>query len=406
MKRKKWFLFMVAVVISSVLWSCISWATDAGSRQEAAANAINAFGLELYQKLKLKDSNLFFSPYSISVALSMVCAGARGQTRDQIAEVLHSKSDRECLAADFGSLNRDLADSILKGESELNLANGFWLQKGYDFKPEYLEFMGNTYGAHPSELDFKRDPESARDEINKWVAQQTRDKIKDLITEGAINTLTRFVLANAIYFKGKWDSEFEKKLTKDAPFASLDGKKTTIPMMNREGVFGYATGDGFQALAMAYKEGQLSMVVLLPAKGVSLKDFEKRLNPDTVSKWLHELKETKVDVYFPKFKKNTPVYPLDSILKAIGMTDAFSKEADFSGMNTTKGLHVSAVVHKAFVDVNEEGTEAAAATASIGRHSGSINPRKTVFRADRPFVFFIRHNPTNTILFLGRFAKP
>ena len=175
--------------------------------------------------------------------------------------------------------------------------------------------------------------------------------------------------------------------------------------MNREGVFGYLTGDGFQALEMAYKEGHLSMVVLLPAKGVSLKDFEERLNPDAVSQWLRDLKETKVDVYFPKFKKHTPVYPLDSILKAFGMTDAFSKEADFSGMSTTKGLHVSAVVHKAFVDVNEEGTEAAAATGS-GLHSASITPRKPVFRADRPFVFFIRHKPTNTILFLGRFTKP
>ncbi len=405
MKREKQFLCIVAVVILSVLWSCISWATDAGSRQEAAANAINAFGLELYQKLKHQDTNLFFSPYSISVALSMTCAGARGQTRDQIAQALHTKSDRECLAADFGSLNRDLADSILKGEGVLNLANGLWLQKGYDFNSEYLKLMENIYGAHPSELDFKGDPKSAVEEINKWVSRQTRDKIRELITEGAIDPLTRLVLTNAIYFKGKWDSEFEKKLTKDAPFTSLDSKKTSIPMMHRMGVFGYLTGDGFQALEMAYKEGHLSMFVLLPANGVTLKDFEERLNPDEVSQWLREIKETEVDVYFPKFKKNTPVYPLDSILKTIGMTDAFSKEADFSGMSTTKGLHVSAVVHKAFVDVNEEGTEAAAATG-IAVRSLSINPQKPVFRADRPFVFFIRHNPTNTILFLGRFTKP
>ena len=335
----------------------------------------------------------------------MTCAGARGQTRDQIAQVLHSKLDRECLAADFGSLNRDLADSNLKGEGELNLANGLWLQKGYDFNPEYLKFMENSYGAHPSELDFKRDPKSAGEEINKWVSLQTRDKIRELITEGTIDPLTRFVLANAIYFKGKWDSEFEKKLTKDAPFTSLDGKKTSIPMMNRTGVFGYLEGDGFQALEMPYKGGNLSMVVLLPANGASLKDFEEKLNPDTLSGWLRELNETKVDVYFPKFKQDTPVYVLDPVLKAIGMTDAFSKEADFSGMSTTKGLYVSAVVHKAFVDVNEEGTEAAAVTG-IGVRSASITPKKPVFRADRPFIFFIRHNPTNTILFLGRFTRP
>ncbi|MGO9567323.1 MAG: serpin family protein [Desulfomonilaceae bacterium] len=404
MKRKR-LLSIVAVIISSVLWSCISWATDTESQKGATASAINAFGLELYQKLKNQDENLFFSPYSISVALSMTCAGARGQTRDQIAQALHAKSDRECLARDFGPLNRDLADSILKGEGELNLANGLWLQKGYNFKQEYLEFMGNTYGTHPSELDFKRDPKSAREEINKWVSRQTRDKIRDLMTEGAIGTGTRFVLANAIYFKGKWDREFKKELTKDAPFTSLDGKKASVPMMKREGTFGYATGDGFQALEMAYKAGQVSMIVLLPAKDFSLKNFEERLNPDTVSKWIHELKETKVDVYLPKFRMNTPVYRLDPMLKAMGMRNAFSKEADFSGMSTRKGLYISAVAHKAFVDVNEEGTEAAAATG-IGVRTASINPRKPIFRADRPFVFFIRHDPTNTILFLGRFTKP
>ena len=159
--------------------------------------------------------------------------------------------------------------------------------------------MENSYGAHPNELDFKSNPKSARDEINKWVAQQTRDKIRDLITEGAIDTLTRFVLANAIYFKDKWDSEFEKKLTKDAPFTSLDGKKTSIPMMNREGVFGYGAGDGFQSLEMAYKGGDLSMVVLLPAKGVSLKKFEERLNPDVVAGSGSPAKETEV-VIFPE----------------------------------------------------------------------------------------------------------
>ena len=214
MKRGKQFLCIVAVVISSVLWSGISCATDVGPRQRAAASAINAFGLELYQKLKHQDTNLFFSPYSISVALSMICAGAGGQTRYQIAQVLHSKSDRECLAADFGSLNRVLADSVLKGKSELNLANGLWLQKGYDFKPEYLEFMENTYGAHPSELDFKGDPKSTREEINKWVSRQTRDKIRELITEGAIDPLTRFVSCQCNLLQGQVGFGIRKKTHK------------------------------------------------------------------------------------------------------------------------------------------------------------------------------------------------
>ena len=393
------------LAISSLLWSSISLAAKAEPQKEPGLNPINEFGLELYQKLKSNDNNLFFSPYSISVALSMVCAGARGETRDQIAKATHSKSDRECLPAALESLNRDMADSNLKGNGELRVANGLWLQKGFDFNQDYLKVMKDSYGAQPNVLDFKANPEFARNEINKWVAQQTRDKIQDLMTKGSIDKLTRFVLANAIYFKGKWNSEFDKKLTKDSPFTSLDGKKTSVPMMHRDGMFGYSAGDGFQALAMPYKEGHLSMVVLLPSEGVSLKNFDEKLNPDLLSTWLRELKNTKVDVYFPKFKMTTPVYQLDPILKDMGMTKAFSKDADFSGMSPSKDLYISTVAHKAFVDVNEEGTEAAAATG-IAIRSAAMAPKKIVFKADRPFLFFIRHDPTDTILFFGRFIKP
>jgi serpin B len=264
MKREKLFLFIVGVVTSSIFWFSISGATDAEPRKAAAANTINAFGLELYQKLKNQDANLFFSPYSISVALSMTCAGARGKTRDQIAQALHSRVDGECLAPELGSLNRDLADSDRNGAVELKLANGLWVQKGYDFNSDYLNFMKNSYGASPNELDFKGDPASARSAINKWVALETRDKIRELIAEGTLDPQTRFVLTNAVYFKGKWNSEFGKELTKDAPFTSLDGKKTLIPMMHRTAMFGYLAGDGFQALEMPYKDDHLSMVVLLP----------------------------------------------------------------------------------------------------------------------------------------------
>ena len=403
--QNKRFLYIVVLAISSLLWSSISLAAKAEPKKERALNPINEFGLELYQKLKSNDKNLFFSPYSISIALSMVCAGARGETRDQIAKATHSKSDLKCLPAALEPLNRDMADSNLKGNGELRVANGLWLQKGFDFSQDYLKVMKDSYGAQPNVLDFKANPESARNEINKWVAQQTRDKIQDLMTKGSIDKLTRFVLANAIYFKGKWNSEFDKKLTKDSPFTSLDGKKTSVQMMHRDEMFGYSAGDGFQVLAMPYKEGHLSMVVLLPSEGFSLKNFDEKVNPNLLSTWLRELKNTKVDVYFPKFKMTTPVYQLDPILKDMGMTKAFSKDADFSGISPSKDLYISTVAHKAFVDINEEGTEAAAATG-IGVRAAAMPPKKVVFKADRPFLFFIRHDPTDTILFFGRFIKP
>ncbi len=403
MRSNKPYLYIVLLAILSLLWSSISLAAE--PQKEPALNPINEFGLELYQKLKGNDDNLFFSPYSISVALSMVCAGTRGETRDQIAKATHSKSYRECLPPAVELLNRDMAGSNPKGNGELRVANGLWLQKGFDFNQDYLKAAEETYGAHPSVLDFEANPESARSEINKWVAQQTRDKIQDLMTKGSIDRLTRFVLANAIYFKGKWNLEFDKKLTKKSPFTALDGKEASVPMMNRDGMFGYSAGDGFQVLAMPYKEGHLSMVVLLPAEGVSLKTFDEKLIPNMLSAWLRELKNTKVDVYIPKFRMTTPVYLLDPILKDMGMTKAFSKDADFSGMSPSKDLYISTVAHKAFVDVNEEGTEAAAATG-IGVRSAAIAPRKIVFKADRPFLFFIRHDPTDTILFFGRFIKP
>jgi serpin B len=405
MKRERHFLFIAAMVISSVLWSCISWATDAGSRQQTAANAINAFGLELYQKLKNQDPNLFFSPYSVSVAISMTCAAAGGKTLDQITRALHTEVDDECLSLELGSLDQDLGDSDRDGAVELKLANQLWLQKGNDFNPDYLKFMKSSYGASPNELDFKSDPASARSVINKWVARETRDKITELITEGAIDRQTQFVLTNAVYFKGKWSSEFRKDFTKDAPFTSLGGERSLVPLMHRTARFGYLPGDGFQALEMPYKDTRLSMVVLLPAESASLKDFEEKVTSEGLSQWIGQLKETQVSVFFPKFKRDTPVYSLVSVLESMGIKDAFSRGADFSRMSPATNLHVNAVLHKAFVDVNEQGTEAAASTVVAQRHS-SKKPPIPIFKADRPFVFLIRHKPSNSILFLGRFAKP
>lgn len=403
-KRNSKSLLVLTMVALIALWSGLSWAAGL-ERHKTTASSINFFGLDLYQLLKLKHKNLFFSPYSISVALSMACAGAQGETRNQIHQVLHSKSDNECLASDFPTLSNIIKDSNLDGSGEMYLANGIWLQKGFNFNQDYLSSMENNFGVHPSELDFMRDPKLAGKEINKWVTLQTQNKISELITSEAIGPATSLVLASAIYLKFKWDTEFQKELTMEAPFKSLDKKKTAVPMMHQTGTFAYLEDVGFQAIEMPYKGGKLSMIVILPADNVDLNVFENKFSDIKIAGWMGMMKKTKVEVYFPKFKRNAPVYQLVSALKPLGMTDAFSKLADFSGMSSAKGFSVSSIMHKAFIEVDEEGTEAPSVTA-IGEKAASIETPIPVFRADRPFTFFIRHNPTNTILFVGRFVSP
>jgi serpin B len=389
----------------------------------------NKFALELYAKLRAKEGNLFFSPYSISTALAMTYAGARGQTAVQMARTLqfpmgpYKAPDtdkkgqplyrierkligRENLGATFGALQKNLNARGKKGGYELSVANALWGQKDYGFLEEFLESVRTNYGGGLHEVDFIGATEPARRRINAWVEKETKKKIKELIKPGVLNALTRLVLTNAIYFKGNWARQFKEERTRQAPFTIADGRKVRTAMMNQKAKFKYMEGEDFQGLELPYVDDELSMIILLPRRVDGLADFERSLTSKGLSEWLGKLRKREVIVSVPKFKM-TSQFGLVDVLRGMGMKDAFVPDvADFSGMNGKRDLFVSAVVHKAYVDVNEEGTEAAAATGVVVGVT-SVGPQRTpVFRADHPFLFLIRDNNSGSILFIGRVMNP
>lgn len=368
----------------------------------------NAFALELYAKLKAQEGNLFLSPYSISTALAMTYAGARGNTAAQMAKVLHFELEEARLHRAFQKLINQLNAQGKKGGYQLSVANALWGQKGYGFLKEFLDLTRKHYGAGLHELDFVGATEAARKTINAWVEKETKAKIKDLIKPGVLDTTTRLVLTNAIYFKGDWASKFKEERTRPEPFHLGSGKSVDVPLMRQTEEFKYMEADGFQALELPYVGEHLSMVVLLPEKCDGLPALEKSLTRENLDKWLSQLRKQKVHVFVPKLKM-TCEFSLGEGLQAMGMTDAFGGSADFSGMNGKKDLLISAVLHKAFVEVNEEGTEAAAATAvvmGLKAARGTIPAAIPIFRADHPFLFLIRDTRSKSILFLGRVMNP
>jgi serpin B len=373
----------------------------------AVVKGNNAFAFDLYAQLKTKDGNLFFSPYSISGALAMTSAGARGPTLDETEKTLHYPPQDKLHPA-FQALTAGInGDPNVKRGYQLSTANALWGQKGYGFKPEFIKLTKDHYGAGLSEVDFAKE-EAARKTINDWVEKETHDKIKDLIKPGMLTVDTRLVLTNAIYFKGDWVSQFKKDRTKEEPFFLAGGKEVKAKLMHQTGTFNYADMQTFQALELPYVGKELSMIVLLPKKADGLAEMEKELNADKLNAVLARMRGVEgVDVTLPRFK-TTAEFDLGGTLRDLGMKRAFLPTgADFSGMGGREGdLFIGFVVHKAFVDVNEEGTEAAAATA-VGIHTtSSVPPPKPVFRADHPFVYLIRDNKTGSVLFLGRLADP
>ena len=313
---------------------------------------------------------------------------------------LHFLLGQERLHPAFAALLWELNAGGKPRGYQISMANALWGQKGYSFRNEFLTGLQTNYGAGLNEVDFIATTEQARTAINSWVQKQTRDRIKDLIKPGTLDADTRLVLTNAIYFKGNWDVQFKKERTMDAPFLGIS-QKINVPLMYEKGKFKYLQGDNFQALAQPYVGKDLSMVVLLPEKLNGLKEFEKTPTEAKLRDWLSRMHEVELDVRLPKFKM-TEEFDLRQVLSELGMPLAFEPgAADFSGMNGGKErLYISDVVHKAFVEVNEEGTEAAAATGAIFTTvSGRIGP---AFRADHPFIFLIRDNRSGAILFLGR----
>lgn len=366
------------------------------------AQATNKFAFDLYKQLRSGQDNLFFSPTSLSTALAMTYAGAEGKTEQQMAQVLHFDQEEQQLHDGFGTFAKIL-NSHAKGY-QLSMANRLWGQKTYPFQPEYLKLTQQVYGAELAQVDFAQS-EKTRQEINAWVEKQTNGKIEDLIPSGVLNSMTRLVLTNAIYFKGTWAEEFSKKATQEAPFHVSPGKQVQVPMMHQTEKFPYAETDNLQILELPYGGDDLSMIVLLPKQKNGLTDLENSLSDENLQTWAKGLRKREVQVYLPKFKM-TSEFRLGDVLRVMGMALPFSPQADFSGISSAEKLMISEVVHKAFVDVNEEGTEAAAATGVIVRATAAIPQEPLVFRADHPFAFLIRENRTGAVLFLGRVMNP
>jgi len=378
--------------------------TQVSERVQSIARSNNQFAFDLYGQLRSSSGNLFFSPTSISTALAMTYAGAEGETEQEMAKTLNLDLPEAQVHPAFASLIASL-NAPEKEAYELRVANRLWGQRGYGFLPKYLETTREDYGAELAQVDFINKTEQVRREINAWIEEQTNDKIKDLIPSGALDRLTRLVLTNAVYFKGKWEHEFDKKATHDAPFTVSTGEKIDVPLMFQKEKFRYGEIGELQLLEMPYKGDDLSMLVLLPRKADGLAAIEKQLSVEKLDEWSSRMRRQEVRTYIPRFKL-TEEFQLNSMLSALGMPSAFAPgKADFSGMNGKKDLYITAALHKAFVDVNEEGTEAAAATGIVVG-ALSIEPEPKVFRADHPFVFFIRHNPTGSILFMGRVTNP
>lgn len=376
--------------------------------ERAVADGGNAFATDLYGRLGSEQTgNLFFSPYSVSVALAMAYAGAEGQTGEQMAKVLHFPLPPAKLHPAFSNLQKRLS---FEGETpvfQLRVANRLWGQKGFHFLPTFLKVTSDNYGAELGLVDFKQS-EGARKTINSWIEEQTDDKIQDLLAPGVLDANTRLVLTNAIYFKARWEHEFSETATKDAPFHLSDRQQVTAPLMHQQHRLRYGDSGGVQVLELPYADdGTLSMLILLPKKIDGLSELEKLLTSENLQNWSAGLKSRLVNVHLPKFKM-TSEFELGDVLSAMGVPLAFSDKADFSGMSTEEQLYFSAVIHKAFVDVNEEGTEAAAATAvAIRAAAERVRPEEPVeFRADHPFVFLIRDNRTEAVLFLGRVVNP
>ena len=388
-------------------------ATATSDRSEAARGN-NAFAIELYGQLRKQTGNLFFSPESISTALAMTYAGARADTAAEMAKTLHFTMPAGHLHPAMGALLRDR--NAAHDHYRLKEADALWVQTGYSLLPEFIKMNKDNYDADLNHVDFINAIEASRQTINIWVEQRTENKIRGLLQPGSLHLDTRLVLTNAIYFKGDWEERFKKEDTKDEDFRLFATRAIKTPMMHITRGFNYFDGASFQALEIPYKKNELSMIVLLPKAMEGLSAFEQSLTPAKMQQLLGQLRPVgTVIVTMPKFKMEAQ-FRLKDTLIAMGMKAAFDmKMADFSGvasreaMQRDGNLSISAVIHKAYVDVNEEGTEAAAATAVtvIALAAPPTPPtHPIIFRADHPFMFLIRDNRSGSILFIGRVTNP
>jgi serpin B len=399
-----------------------------GSDSRFAASATNDVGLDLYRKLLPDDNNLCLSPYSIESALAMTFAGADGQTREEMKGVLHFSKDDEFLHASFAALQRQLKEMSEKNaklvaeagefgepkEVTLAIANRLFAQRGYDFREDFLGLVKDRYGAPLELVDFANNARGATDQINSWVLEQTRQRIRDLIPRDALTASTRLVLANAIYLKARWAAPFSENATKPQPFHVHGREAVKVPTMHdHERFCGYAKRDGFTAVSIPYIDSDLQFLILLPDEVNGLPAVEKKVTSAMLAACA-KLKGRDLELYLPKFKFEPPTLNLGSTLQTLGMKAAFdqpSGSADFDRMAPRKPndyLRISEVFHKTFIAVDEKGTEAAATTVITTVYAASIldAPKPIRVRIDRPFFYAIQHVPSGTCLFIGRVTDP
>jgi serpin B len=400
----------IALFLTAVFLLCMAW-TAAAQEIDTLVDDNSAFAFELYHTLaENADGNMLFSPHSISVALAMTYAGARGETETQMADTLHFTLPQDELHPAFGALNAELASRAEANASDegtplqLNIANALWGQFDLPFHPEFVQTIEDNYGAALQLVDYMSDPEGARQMINDWVADETEDLITNIVPEGAITIDTRLVLANAIYFNASWLFTFAEGLTQDDEFTLLDGTQVTVPMMAQEESLLYAAGAGYQVVELPYYPGDMAMLIFLPDAG-QFEAFEQSLTAELFSETLQALTPADLRLFMPRFEYEFEA-GLSDTLANMGMPIAFTDEADFSGMADAE-LSISDALHKAFISVDEAGTEAAAATVIIVGVTSAQEPQEIIeFRIDRPFIFTIYDRGTGAILFIGRVLNP
>lgn len=382
--------------------------TDTQAVQELVRGN-NEFALDLYTEVCSihKSDNIFFSPYSISSALGMTYAGAEEQTAVEMAEVLHFTLPVEAISRAFHSLTETLSSGELVREESgdpftLSISNGLWVQDGFNLLDEYVAEVTMYYSAAVRNLDFINDPDGSRETINEWVAESTLDRIQNLIPSGVLNDDTRVVLTNAVYFKASWLEPFHEHFTSDAPFHLADDSVIDVPMMNQTDYFRYVFTEGCSAVELDYAAGNASMLILLPDGDIE--EFQQNFNSGMLETIRARLSSTRVSISMPKFEFSRSMQ-LSQILKTLGMESAFGTGADFSGFTGSPDLFISEVLHKAFVKVDEAGTEAAAATAVVMGLT-SIPEQPVEMNINRPFLFFILDRESGCILFMGRIMDP
>ncbi len=374
----------------------------------ALVDGNNTFALDLYQSLRSQDENLILSPFSVSLALAMTYAGARSETETQMAETLHFPA-QDALHPAFNALDLKLEENDINLDKDqepmqLNIANAVWVEQTFSFLQEYLDLIAVNYGAGIHLSDFVNNFEPTRKEINDWVSEKTEEKINDLLPDGSLNADTRMVLVNAIYFKADWLDQFDANDTYDNEFNLLDGSQVTVPMMGQDMYIPYVSGEGYQAVELPYAGNSAAMDIIVPDAG-RFEEIESALTSEVFEDMLASMEQTPLIFRMPKFEFESS-FSLSDQLSNMGMSAAFDRNAaDFSGMTGKKDLFISKVIHKAFVAVDEEGTEAAAATAVVMETAGAAI-ENLVLVVDRPFIFIIRDLESGQILFIGRVLNP